>query len=102
VDLLHVCRWGYIWVKALLISCDSKDEEAETITHGHGELRYPDWKMESIPVFLDFCLESVESGTVNVDCNIIWSGIGREDIHKSLGDELGSHVLGSRSSPSAS
>jgi hypothetical protein len=44
--------------------------------------------VESIPVFLDPCLEGFEGGTVNMDCYVIWSGVGREDIHEALVDEL--------------
>jgi hypothetical protein len=58
-------------------------------TYGHGELGHPDREVERIPVFLDFRLEGFEGGTVDVDCYVIWSGVGREDIHESLYDELG-------------
>ena len=77
---------GTFGSKLYFISSDSSAEEAET--YGHSELGYPNWEVESIPVFLDFCLECFESGTVNVYCYVIWSSVGREDIHKSLVHEL--------------
>jgi hypothetical protein len=77
---------GTLGSKLYFISSDSSAQEAET--YGHGEFGKPDWEVESIPVFLDFCLECFEGGTVNMDCYVIWSGVGMEDIHESLHDEL--------------
>jgi len=57
-------------------------------TYGHGEFSHPDWEVESIPVFLGFCLEGIEGGTVDVDGYVIWSGVWRKDIHESLAHEL--------------
>jgi hypothetical protein len=57
-------------------------------TYGHGKLSHPDWEVKSIPVFLDLCLECFEGGTVDVDCYVIWSGVGREDNHEALVDKL--------------
>jgi hypothetical protein len=56
--------------------------------YGHGEFGEPDREVESIPIFLDFRLEGFEGCTVNMDCYIIWSVVGREDIHESLAHEL--------------
>jgi hypothetical protein len=77
---------GTLGSKLYFISSDSLTKEVET--YGHGEFGEPDWEVESIPIFLDFCLECFEGGTVNVDCDIIWSGVGREDINEALVDEL--------------
>jgi hypothetical protein len=72
--------------KLYFISSDSLIDLAET--YGHGKFGDPDWEVESIPKFLDPCLEGFEGCTVNVNCYGIWSGVGREDIHKSLVHEL--------------
>jgi hypothetical protein len=77
---------GTLGSKLYFISSDSSAQEAET--YGHGEFGKPDWEVESIPIFLDLRSEGIESGTVNVDCYIIWFSVGREDIQEPLDDEL--------------
>jgi hypothetical protein len=77
---------GTLGSKLYFISSDSSAKEVET--YGHGELGKPDWEVESIPIFLDFRLEGFEGCTVDVDCYVIWSSVGREDIHESLVHEL--------------
>ena len=77
---------GTFGSKLYYISLDSVTREAEI--YGHGEFGYPDWKVEGIPIFLDLRSQGFESGTVNVYCNVVWSSVGREDIHESLVDEL--------------